>query len=192
MSAVHRQCHSVIGMPHTTDSDGVRHAIFRDSHPRIAGRHDGFPGFPVNTSICTPISQAASAFVTSPRTGWVIPIPSPASTLPSLPAMEESSSCLVNAAKSDVLQSSILFVIPSLPPNLCSGFYLIIFIIKHRIRIYYPLSQKNKRDPHFVIFTEFRRLSLSAVLFHGMIKAFECRRERYKNHGITSFRYLWH
>ncbi|RHP80308.1 hypothetical protein DXA36_29575 [Eisenbergiella sp. OF01-20] len=106
--------------------------------------------------------------------------------------MEESSSCLVNAAKSDVLQSSILFVIPSLPPNLCSGFYLIIFIIKHRIRIYYPLSQKNKRDPHFVIFTEFRRLSLSAVLFHGIIKAFEFRRERYKNHGITAFRYLWH
>lgn len=115
MSAVHRQCHSVIGMPHPTDSDGVRHAFFRDSHPRIAGRYDGFPGFPVNTSICTPISQAASAFVTSPRTGWVIPIPSPASPLPSLPAMEESSSCLVNAAKSDALQSSILFVIPSLP-----------------------------------------------------------------------------
>ena len=59
------------------------------------------------------------------------PMHSAASTLPSLPAMEASSSCFVNAAKSEALQSSILFVIPSLPRSEVPVFHLIIFIIKH-------------------------------------------------------------
>ena len=70
-----------------------------------------------------PMAAATSALVTSPKTGIMGPMVSQAMVRPSAAAMEWSSSRGDAAAKSDAVQSNILFIaLPSFPPGLTQVF----------------------------------------------------------------------